>query len=288
MISNHGGNFFFFSYVVSWLRPFSGSDLPLGHQYNWSCLSTSIQGWRKLFEIGCAIYIYKLLEKFGNFQIMKFWKKWRFYKEPSWIKNLLLWRWPLESTTWQNKNENIIWTELLPWLLVGRADWALWNKILSKNSNLQLGLYWFQPNLGRRSGRLLLCRWRRCRSLWSSNSDTLYYALCPTTWPIRGILLFFQDQENHPKNFCGQGKGLTGHLQETGTRGSRYQLLVNRSHRGREFVFPASLELVSLPGPEAGVELLVELAPLLMLGEDTSREYEGAGLALRTRDPPEC
>ena len=51
-------------------------------------------------------------------------------------------------------------------------------------------------------------------------------------------------------------------------------------------MFPASLELVSLP--EAGVELLVELAPLLMLGEDTSREYEGAGLALRTRDPPEC
>ena len=55
-------------------------------------------------------------------------------------------------------------------------------------------------------------------------------------------------------------------------------------------MFPASLELVSLPGPEAeaGVELLVELAPLLMLGEDTSRQYEGAGLALRTRDPPEC
>ena len=51
-------------------------------------------------------------------------------------------------------------------------------------------------------------------------------------------------------------------------------------------MFPASLELV--PGPEARVELLVELAPLLMLGEDTSREYEGAGLALRTRDPPEC
>ena len=52
-------------------------------------------------------------------------------------------------------------------------------------------------------------------------------------------------------------------------------------------MFPASLELVSLP--EAGVELLVELAPLLLLlGEDTSREYEGAGLALRTRDPPEC
>ena len=54
-------------------------------------------------------------------------------------------------------------------------------------------------------------------------------------------------------------------------------------------MFPASLELVSLPGPEEGVELFVELAPLLMLlGEDTSREYEGAGLALRTRDPPEC
>ena len=52
-------------------------------------------------------------------------------------------------------------------------------------------------------------------------------------------------------------------------------------------MFPASLELVSLPGPEAGGELLVELAPLLMLGEDMSREYEGAGLALRTRDPPE-
>ena len=52
-------------------------------------------------------------------------------------------------------------------------------------------------------------------------------------------------------------------------------------------MFPASLELVSLPGPEVGVELLVELAPLLMLGEDTSRQYEGAGLALRTRDPPE-
>ena len=57
-------------------------------------------------------------------------------------------------------------------------------------------------------------------------------------------------------------------------------------------MFPASLGLVSLPGPEAeaeaeaeaGVELLVELAALL--GEGTSREYEGAGLALRTRDPP--
>ena len=101
-----------------------------------------------------------------------------------------------------------------------------------------------------------------------------------------GEFCSFSKIKNHPKNFCGQGKGLTGHLQETGTRGSRYQLLVNRSHRGREFVFPASLELVSLP--EAGVELLVELAPLLMLGEDTSREYEGAGQALRTRDPPEC
>ena len=55
-------------------------------------------------------------------------------------------------------------------------------------------------------------------------------------------------------------------------------------------MFPASLGLVSLPGPEAeaeaeaGVELLVELAALL--GEETSREYDGAGLALRTRDPP--
>ena len=51
-------------------------------------------------------------------------------------------------------------------------------------------------------------------------------------------------------------------------------------------MFPASLGLISLPGPEAeaGVELLVELAALL--GEETSREYEGAGLALRTRDPP--
>ena len=34
------------------------------------------------------------------------------------------------------------------------------------------------------------------------------------------------------------------------------------------------------------MELLVELGPLL--GEDMSREYEGAGLALRTRDPPKC
>ena len=55
-------------------------------------------------------------------------------------------------------------------------------------------------------------------------------------------------------------------------------------------MFPASLGLVSLPGPEAeaeaeaGVELLVELAALL--GEETSREYDGAGLALRIRDPP--
>ena len=51
-------------------------------------------------------------------------------------------------------------------------------------------------------------------------------------------------------------------------------------------MFPASLGLISLPGPEveAGVELLVELAALL--GEETSRECEGAGLALRTRDPP--
>ena len=32
------------------------------------------------------------------------------------------------------------------------------------------------------------------------------------------------------------------------------------------------------------MELLVELGTLL--GEDMSREYEGAGLALRTRDPP--
>ena len=31
---------------------------------------------------------------------------------------------------------------------------------------------------------------------------------------------------------------------------------------------------------------MVELGPLL--GEDMSREYEGAGLALRTRDPPKC
>ena len=58
------------------------------------------------------------------------------------------------------------------------------------------------------------------------------------------------------------------------------------SHRGREFVFPASLEFMSFPGAYAGVELLVEFGPLL--GEDTSREYEGAGLALRTRDPPKC
>ena len=56
------------------------------------------------------------------------------------------------------------------------------------------------------------------------------------------------------------------------------------SHRGKELVFPASLGLISLPGPEteaeaeAGVELLVELAALL--GEETSREYDGAGLAL--------
>ena len=51
-------------------------------------------------------------------------------------------------------------------------------------------------------------------------------------------------------------------------------------------MFPASLEFMSFPGAYAGVELLVELGPLL--GEDTSREYEGAGLALRTRDPPKC
>ena len=51
-------------------------------------------------------------------------------------------------------------------------------------------------------------------------------------------------------------------------------------------MFPASLEFMSFPGVYAGVELLVELGPLL--GEDMSREYEGAGLALRTRDPPKC
>ena len=51
-------------------------------------------------------------------------------------------------------------------------------------------------------------------------------------------------------------------------------------------MFPASLEFMSFPGAEAGVELLDEVGPLL--GEDMSREYEGAGLALRTLDPPKC
>ena len=37
----------------------------------------------------------------------------QYYKESGWIKYLLLWWWPLESTTWQNKNENIIWTPTL-------------------------------------------------------------------------------------------------------------------------------------------------------------------------------
>ena len=72
---------------------------------------------------------------------------------------------------------------------------------------------------------------------------------------------------------------------EGASQGSQYRQDIH-SHRGSEFVFPASLEFMSFPGVYAGVELLVELGPLL--GEDMSREYEGAGLALRTRDPPKC
>ena len=64
---------------------------------------------------------------------------------------------------------------------------------------------------------LLWLWWGRCRRLGSSNSDTLYYPLCPGTSAIRGLCSFVRSRKP-PKRLFWTREGMDG-----ASQGSRYR-----------------------------------------------------------------